>query len=1162
MGNSQTKEARSQGRSYHGTSPVSGPEGAGLSDGLARQRRGSRTDFSFLGIGATSEQDGVSLETRRENKQEREARKLERERQGRLKERARSMREESVDGGYLVTQGVYVGLEDYNKAVVRQLMIERRLAPFWRGLNDFSESWAEHQLMAAARGLPIPPADQVPPELEYRFGTDAATDKATKNLTIPIGGRTPSFQSDHSAPIWPASNWPPASSPILPSAAASPPHSAIFRTRAKTLASLTTSSRNNSGEMVARELKLPVDAFVNGQPIEAYLYKDAAECPICFLYYPPYLNTTRCCEQAICSECFVQIKRPDPHIPEHEQADPNAPPLCEEDREAQAEGLLVSEVATCPYCKTPEFGITYTPPPLRRGLAYANGSQPYQVMSAMSSQTSVSSSGMSPGPARRRGTSLSASAPEVVTTDKVRPDWASKLASARAQAARRAAAATALHTAAYLMNGQADGRPYGPFSRRGMLRRSSAADGPENATGSHLSPLAMLAERHGSRQAEDRRANAFLAPPRASSSRRSQMDDLEEMMMMEAIRLRRKNSLFTLTSNTTSSVDGPETVLETCPSNLSSLPDEDGSGKGKAIDRPRPASMESNVRTDDETSRQPLIAEPSLSGTSQESLAQSLAMPSAAEPFRRSHLRQMSNASSASSLSIVEPAPTGSFPRSSTPPPANLEPMFNFQSLAAMVGEDDKSGRVAHLEHVHGQTGVDAETRTNADLDGHSDGVVPIQVNGSADSQREKGPVQADSVIASESSQDQNGRVSVSTHGPGSRARESVQEAALHTRDLDDKDEIVHDQIPDSSLHAIRLALQVLICPCLAWCHAPTLIGCLAISNQPFGPWNIVVTAALMSPFLQLVGRHQICSQYPPGGSRPATTNSGTMSFQTSAPVSRRTSTQMLPPAVPRNDSLPNSPRHTSTAPIDNTGVGVGPGPLRHPRPLTAADLHLEVEKEQESIVNRLTRELSALRAQTASVASTTSSTSDYLFTADSHSSTVGTTITPASTRRHRSSSNLSARSARSIRDGVGSATRTSVSGVAAPREQSVQTSSRPSMEIVRPDPTRQNSTGAAGYRSAPSNASPHLSMSHPHRPSVSSVALNPSTSNPEASGAPVYPRSPILSSTALTARFEEAAQHKSELEAVKRENELLRARVKDLEKSLAAARKAKDTAS
>ena len=29
------------------------------------------------------------------------------------------------------------------------------------------------------------------------------------------------------------------------------------------------------------------------------------------------------------------------------------------------------------------------------------------------------------------------------------------------------------------------------------------------------------------------------------------------------------------------------------------------------------------------------------------------------------------------------------------------------------------------------------------------------------------------------------------------------------------------------------------------------------------------------------------------------------------------------------------------------------PGPLRHPRPLTAADLHMQLEKEQEAVVSR-----------------------------------------------------------------------------------------------------------------------------------------------------------------------------------------------------------------
>ena len=92
----------------------------------SRTGRGSRPDLSsLLGItnGNNVERDISSLEARRESKQEREMRKAEKERIAREKERERSMREEHVDGGYLVTQGVYTGTEDYNKGVVRQLMV-------------------------------------------------------------------------------------------------------------------------------------------------------------------------------------------------------------------------------------------------------------------------------------------------------------------------------------------------------------------------------------------------------------------------------------------------------------------------------------------------------------------------------------------------------------------------------------------------------------------------------------------------------------------------------------------------------------------------------------------------------------------------------------------------------------------------------------------------------------------------------------------------------------------------------------------------------------------------------------------------------------------------------------------------------------------------------
>ena len=89
-----------------------------------RHGRGNRSELShLLGLSHSNDRDANSAEARRETKAERDARRLERERVNRLRERERSMREENVDGGYLVTQGVYTGIEDYSKPVVRQLMV-------------------------------------------------------------------------------------------------------------------------------------------------------------------------------------------------------------------------------------------------------------------------------------------------------------------------------------------------------------------------------------------------------------------------------------------------------------------------------------------------------------------------------------------------------------------------------------------------------------------------------------------------------------------------------------------------------------------------------------------------------------------------------------------------------------------------------------------------------------------------------------------------------------------------------------------------------------------------------------------------------------------------------------------------------------------------------
>ena len=731
------------------------------------------------------------------------------------------MREENVDGGFLVTQGVYTGLEDYNKTIVRQLMvqnapttcpkncltmlqIERRMAPFWRGLNDHSDSWTENQLLAAAKGRPIPAPDEIPAEEQDEAPAENETQersskKNIKNLMVPISSRSQSFTSDSSSNLSPGNPTFGVSAPSVP-APASSSGVALFRGRAKTLASLTTSSKAPQPEMMPREMNLPKDPFINGQVMEAYLYKDAAECPICFLYYPPYLNKTRCCDQAICSECFVQIKRPDPHVPEH--GDPTAAPPPAgalpnmEPDDGNGDNRLVSEPAACPFCVQPEFGVTYDPPPFRRGLTYVNQTSTHPLANATEAMSSSSSlaSAMSGGGqisqtgfARRRTTSLSAASPTVISTDRIRPDWHQKLASARAIAARRSAAATALHTAAYLMgnhNHDSDGRAFSGFARRNILRRATGGSDSSHASAgsSHLNMLAMMSERHaasaaGRREGDgsgDGRPSMAAIPPRGS--RRSRIDDLEDMMMMEAIRLslaseedRRKREEKEAKKEAKkkekeskkaeksarkagvyqSSAHPSSTAFGDARSPHDSVTSEIGKIKGiQQIGTGQSSARSSNADLMFTGVNSSSLADSSMESAPDhleraraplqphETTSVSTASPQPANPYRPSHLRTLSNASStvsstedhaAGSLqpdlprsnSSLEASPSSSSTniarRSSTQDPllsinpsgggAGTEPMFNFRSLAAMVGENERAGNAGRVADGDGPAG-------------------------------------------------------------------------------------------------------------------------------------------------------------------------------------------------------------------------------------------------------------------------------------------------------------------------------------------------------------------------------------------------------------------------------------------------------------------------
>lgn len=248
----------------------------------------------------------------------------------------RGHHDDTVDFGHLSPQGVYTGPRDWNQAVVSQLICARRLAPFYRPLEDYDESWDDDQILAARKELPDP----------------ENADQTTRIEAAP------------------------------------------------------SSNVSKSGSKRPGTLKEPA------RP-EASVYRGAVECPICFLYYPPNINHSRCCDHPICTECFVQIKRSEPTTTH-----------------------LVSDPAACPYCVQEHFGVVYTPPPWRTGIGSDGTISPWSSDSPKGSQPLTPTAGYPTH--KRRQKSFSADSPEVVTIDQIRPDWEAKLAAVRAAVTRRA----------------------------------------------------------------------------------------------------------------------------------------------------------------------------------------------------------------------------------------------------------------------------------------------------------------------------------------------------------------------------------------------------------------------------------------------------------------------------------------------------------------------------------------------------------------------------------------------------------------------------------------------------------------------------------------------------------------------------------------------------
>jgi len=244
---------------------------------------------------------------------------------------------------------------DYSKTIVTGLIMEAKLAPFYRGLDDFEEDWTEEEVAKALQEVHEQDVEEdVKNSVTERMKEEKELNKGVGSVTKKMIHRKSDARKDEEAQ-----------------------------------------------ERDKRERKA---------------YIGALECPICFLvcrtfqslvadiqHYPSNINTSRCCQQPICTECFVQIKRGEPTITHIE-----------------------SEPSCCPFCVETDFGVIYerptsaSTPSLPSAFATspdaAGASGFSQAMSVQSDDVEFGVAGMAPKTQEKmRRKSVSSKAAEVVT---------------------------------------------------------------------------------------------------------------------------------------------------------------------------------------------------------------------------------------------------------------------------------------------------------------------------------------------------------------------------------------------------------------------------------------------------------------------------------------------------------------------------------------------------------------------------------------------------------------------------------------------------------------------------------------------------------------------------------------------------------------------------
>lgn len=104
----------------------------------------------------------------------------------------RGHHDETVDFGHLSPQGVYTNPQDWNQAIVTQFICARRLAPFYRPLEEYDDSWDDDQILAARKVLPASDGDSAESITRIEATSSSSTPTKSGHSKRPAALKEPS----------------------------------------------------------------------------------------------------------------------------------------------------------------------------------------------------------------------------------------------------------------------------------------------------------------------------------------------------------------------------------------------------------------------------------------------------------------------------------------------------------------------------------------------------------------------------------------------------------------------------------------------------------------------------------------------------------------------------------------------------------------------------------------------------------------------------------------------------------------------------------------------------------------------------------------------------------------------------------------------------------